>query len=60
MTWSSGGSFGKSVDWILSDMVTAEACLLWFVIERRAVGNMDLGVGIEFDGGSKFGKSLAP
>jgi hypothetical protein len=57
MTWSSGGSFGKSVNWILSDMVTAEACLLWFVIERRAVGNMDLGGGIEFDGGSKFGKS---
>jgi hypothetical protein len=25
--------------------------LMWFVIERRAVGNMELGDGIEFDGG---------
>jgi hypothetical protein len=32
-------------------MMTAEACLMWFVIERRAVGNMELGDGIEFDGG---------
>ena len=51
MTWSSGGSFGKSVNWMSSDMVTAEACLLWYVFERRAVDYRNLGSGIEFDGG---------